>query len=76
MRAEVEDLRDEFDKVRALILCAYANDQNEWGNNALNGKIAETTLPIRVKGLFKLFKSVSIWSLLLEPIHKIDGSNK
>ena len=29
LRAEVEDLRDEFDKVRALILCAYANDQNE-----------------------------------------------
>ena len=29
LRSEVEDLRDEFDKVRALILCAYANDQNE-----------------------------------------------
>ena len=29
LRSEVEDLRDEFDKVRALLLCAYANDQNE-----------------------------------------------
>ena len=29
LRSEVEDLRDEFDKVRALILCAYANDENE-----------------------------------------------
>ena len=29
LRSEVENLRDEFDKVRALILCAYANDQNE-----------------------------------------------
>ena len=29
LRSEVEDLRDEFDKVRALILCAYTNDQNE-----------------------------------------------
>ena len=29
LRSEVEDLRDEFDKVRALILCAYANDEND-----------------------------------------------
>ena len=29
LRSDVEDLRDEFDKIRALILCAYANDQNE-----------------------------------------------
>ena len=29
LRSEVEDLRDEFDKVRALLLCAYANDENE-----------------------------------------------
>ena len=29
LRSEVEDLRDEFDKVRALILCAHANDENE-----------------------------------------------
>ncbi len=29
LRSEVEDLRDEFDKVRALILCAYANDGND-----------------------------------------------
>ena len=29
LRSEVQDLRDEFDKVRALLLCAYANDQNE-----------------------------------------------
>ena len=29
VKAEVEDLRDEFEKVRALILCAYANDEND-----------------------------------------------
>ena len=29
LRSEVEDLRDEFDKIRALILCAYANDEND-----------------------------------------------
>ena len=29
LRSEVEDLRDEFDKVRALILCAYANEEND-----------------------------------------------
>ncbi len=29
LRSKVEDLRDEFDKVRALILCAYANDEND-----------------------------------------------
>ena len=29
LRSEVEDLRDEFDKVRALIICAYANDEND-----------------------------------------------
>ena len=29
LRSEVEDLRDEFDKVRALILCAHANDEND-----------------------------------------------
>ena len=29
LRSEVENLRDEFDKVRALILCAHANDENE-----------------------------------------------
>ena len=29
LRSDVEDLRDEFDKVRALILCAYANDEND-----------------------------------------------
>ena len=29
LRSEVEDLRDEFDKVRALILCAYANDEHD-----------------------------------------------
>ena len=29
LRSEVEDLRDEFDKVRALLLCAYANDEND-----------------------------------------------
>ena len=29
LRDEVEDLRDEFEKVRALILCAHANDEND-----------------------------------------------
>ncbi len=29
LREDFDDLRDEFEKVRALILCAYANDQNE-----------------------------------------------
>ena len=29
LRSEVQDLRDEFDKVRALILCEYACDENE-----------------------------------------------
>ena len=29
LRSEVEDLRDEFEKVRALILCEYACDENE-----------------------------------------------
>ena len=29
LRSEVEDLRDEFDKIRALILCAHANDEND-----------------------------------------------
>ena len=29
LRDDFEDLRDEFEKVRALILCAYANDQND-----------------------------------------------
>ena len=29
LRSEVEYLRDEFDKVRALILCSYANDEND-----------------------------------------------
>ena len=29
LREDFDDLRDEFEKIRALILCAYANDQNE-----------------------------------------------
>ena len=29
LKENFDDLRDEFEKVRALILCAYANDQNE-----------------------------------------------
>ena len=42
LREDFDDLRDEFEKIRALILCAYANDEHDWRNNALNGKIAET----------------------------------
>ena len=29
LREDFDDLRDEFEKVRALILCAYANDEND-----------------------------------------------
>ena len=29
LEVKVEDLRYEFEKVRALILCAYANDEND-----------------------------------------------
>jgi hypothetical protein len=29
LRDDFDDLRDEFEKVRALILCAYANDEND-----------------------------------------------
>ena len=29
LEMKYEDLRDEFEKVRTLILCAYANDENE-----------------------------------------------
>ena len=42
LREDFDDLRDEFEKIRALILCAYANDQNELRNNAFNGEITKT----------------------------------
>ena len=56
LRDEVEDLRDEFEKVRALILCAHANDENDWRNNALNGAITKTPSNVQVRRLYKFFK--------------------
>ena len=76
LRDDFEDLRDEFEKVRALILCAYANDENDWRNNALNGAITKTPLYVQVRRLYELFKSFFFWNPLLVSVQTSNGSNK
>ena len=76
LRSKVEYISDEFERVRALILCAYANEENDWRNNALNGAITKTPSKVQVRKLFKLFESFFFWNPLLVSIQTFNGSHK
>ena len=37
LKLETKDLRQELERVKAVIICAYANDENDWRNNHAHG---------------------------------------
>ena len=53
---EIKEIKDELERVKAVIICAYANDENDWRNNALNGAITKTPWNVQVRRIYKFFK--------------------
>jgi len=44
---EIQEIKEELEKVKAVIICAYANDENEWSINRPHGNDAGLSRKIR-----------------------------